>query len=142
MLEKLFITAAAVAAMSVPFAGVAWAEPPSDPGSSDSGIGSGGIPATLGNFLDSGISPSANPSGAPVAPGSVLNGLAKLPGTAPDAMGQFETGLWATHTLTSGDQIQTVWGPTAPGLAIKPLTPGCSHGHTAVTDPNSIKCVD
>src|SRR5438270_10675895 len=116
MLKKLFITAAAAAALSVPLAGAAWADPPSDPSSNDNAVGKGGIPEKLGNFLDSGISPSANPSGAPVAPGSVLNGLAKLPGNAPDAMGQFETGLWATHTLTSGDQIQTVWGSTPPGL--------------------------
>jgi hypothetical protein len=53
MLKKLFITAAAAAAMSVPFAGVAWAEPPSDPGSSDNGVGPGGVPEKLGNFLDS-----------------------------------------------------------------------------------------
>jgi hypothetical protein len=141
MLKKLFITAAAAAAMSVPFAGVAWAEPPSDPGSSDNGVGPGGVPEKLGNFLDTGITPGANPSGAAITPGSVVNGLAKAPGTTPEAVGQFETGLWATHTLTNGDQVQTVWGATPPGLAIKPITPGCSHGHTAITDPSSVKCV-
>jgi hypothetical protein len=139
MLQKLFVTAAAVAAMSVPLAGVAWAEPASDPG--DTGIGTGGVPEKLGNFLDTGITPSANPSGAAITPGSVVNGLAKAPGTTPDAVGQFETGLWATHTLTGEGEVQTVWGSTPPGLAIKPITPGCSHGHTAVTDPNSVKCV-
>jgi hypothetical protein len=41
MLKKLFITAAAAAALSVPLAGVAWADPPSDPGSTDSGVGQG-----------------------------------------------------------------------------------------------------
>ena len=34
MLKKLFVTAAAAAAVSVPLAGVAWADPPSDPDSS------------------------------------------------------------------------------------------------------------
>jgi hypothetical protein len=41
MLKKLFITAAAAAAVSVPLAGVAWADRPSDPGSNGSGIGQG-----------------------------------------------------------------------------------------------------
>jgi hypothetical protein len=142
MLKKLFITAAAAAAMSVPLAGAAWADPPSDPGSNDNPIGQGGVPKKLGTFVDSGITPSANPSGDPTPPGSVfISGLAKLPGNTPTAVGQFEAGLWATHTLTSGDQVQTVWGPTSPGLAIKPVTPGCSHGRSAITDPNSVKCV-
>ncbi|WP_029114068.1 hypothetical protein [Mycobacterium sp. URHB0044] len=141
MIKKALVAAIAAGALSVPLAALASADPPSDPGSTANGIGSGGVPAKLGNFLDTGITPGANPSGAPVTPGSVINGLAKLPGTTPDAMGQFETGLWATHTLTNGDQVQTVWGPTPPGLAVKPITPGCSHGHTAVTDSTSVKCV-
>ena len=52
MLKKLFVTAAAAAAVSVPLAGVAWADPPSDPGSNGNGIGKGGIPNKTGNFLD------------------------------------------------------------------------------------------
>ena len=147
MLKKLFVAAAAAAAVSIPFAGVAWADPPSDPGSNASapgskGIGAGGIPKKLGTFVDTGITPSANPSGDPKPPGSAFfKDLAKLPGSTPVAVGQFETGLWATHTLTSGEPVQTVWGPTPPGLALKPLTPGCSHGHSAITDPNSVRCV-
>jgi hypothetical protein len=141
MFKKLFVAAAAAAAMSVPLAGMAWAEPPSDPGSSDNGIGKGGVPQKLGTFLNTGITPSANPSGDPTPPGSVINGLAKLPGSTPVAGGEFESGLWGTHTLTSGEQIQTVWGPTPPGLGIKPVTPGCSHGRSGITDPNSVKCL-
>jgi hypothetical protein len=142
MLKKLFATAAAAAALSVPLAGVAWAEPPADPGSTGGGIGQGGIPKKLGTFVDSGITPTANPSGGPTPPGSTFfKDLAKLPGSMPVAVGQFESGLWATHTLTNGDPVQTVWGPTPPGMALKPLTPGCSHGHSAITDPSSVKCV-
>lgn len=40
MLKKLFFTAAAAAAVSVPLAGVAWADKPSDPGGN--GVGKGG----------------------------------------------------------------------------------------------------
>ena len=143
MFKKLFIAAAAAAAVSVPLAGMAWADPPSDPGASDSGVGNGGIPEKLGNFVDTGITPSANPSGDPAPPGrAFFRDLAKLPGNTPTAVGEFETGLWATHDLANGDSVQRVWGPTPPGLALKPLTPGCDQGHTAVTDPNSVKCVN
>ena len=45
MLKKLFVAAAAAAAVSVPLAGVAWADKPSDPGSNGNGSnGKGGIP--------------------------------------------------------------------------------------------------
>ena len=48
MLKKLFVTAAAAAAVSVPLAGVAWAEPPADPGSNAAdpanAPGPGGVP--------------------------------------------------------------------------------------------------
>jgi hypothetical protein len=142
MFKKLFVAAAAAAAVSVPLAGMAWADPPSDPGSSGNGIGKGGVPEKLGTLVDTGVTPSANPSGDPTPPGSVfIKGLAKLPGSTPVAVGEFETGFWTTHSLTSGGQVQTVWGSTPPGLAIKPITPGCSHGRSAITDPNSVKCV-
>ncbi len=42
MITKLFVTAVAVAAISVPLAGVAWADPPTDPSSNDNGLGSAG----------------------------------------------------------------------------------------------------
>jgi len=58
------------------------------------GIGSGGVPGTIGG-----------PGNAPVPPGSVLSGLAKLPGSQPDAIG-----------------IQ-------PGQAVKGLTPGADKGN-------------
>ena len=48
MLKKLFVTAAAAVAVSVPLAGVAWAEPPADPGSNGDGMGAGGIPSVIG----------------------------------------------------------------------------------------------
>ena len=48
MLKKLFVTAAAAAAVSVPLAGVAWA----DTGDSNgNGIGAGGVPQKAGTVL-------------------------------------------------------------------------------------------
>ena len=44
MLKKLFVTAAAATAMSIPLAGVAWSDP-ADPGDPNgNGIGAGGVP--------------------------------------------------------------------------------------------------
>ena len=132
MLKKLFITAAAAAAVSVPLAGVAWAEPDSNspPGQNDTGPG---LPAKLGTFADTGIkgkilgTPSLNPSGAPTPPGSVfVKPLTGLPGNIPGALGDFENQLWSAYTLADGTSIPTTWGDTPPGLAIKPLTPGCN----------------
>lgn len=49
MLKTLVITTAAAATVSVPLAGVAWADEPSDPGSSNSvGVGAGGVPTAIG----------------------------------------------------------------------------------------------
>ncbi len=59
MLKKLFITAAAAAAVSVPLAGIAQAAP-SDNGN-DGGVGKGGIPARAGAVLDSVNTPPNEP---------------------------------------------------------------------------------
>ena len=129
MLKKLFITAAAAAAMSVPLAGVAWADPPSDPGSNASGVGQGGIPKKFGDFADS-VNQNPNGPGNPVPPGQeikVAKGL--FPGVpTPTAVGELINGVYASIG------VPTTFGPTPPGLAVKTFTPGCTSGHTA-TDP-------
>jgi hypothetical protein len=147
MLKKLFVTVAAAAAVSVPLAGVAWADPPSDPGSNGNGLGKGGIPTKLGNSLSNSVSPNANPNPGgvgPVTPGSAIN-MAKdlFPGVStPVAVGDFLTAFGATHTsAVPGFNPQTTpFGPTAPGLVIKALSPGCGNGHTGVTQPGASTC--
>ena len=143
MFKKLFFTAAAAAAVSVPLAGAAWAEPPSDPSSTDNGMGRGGMPEKLGNFVDSGVAPDDLPFSAPLPPGEVINGLAKADNiNTPDAVAGFESNLWGTHTLVDGTPLPSnldEWGNITPGLAIKPLTPGCDKGRSAV--PGSTQCV-
>jgi hypothetical protein len=144
MIKKVLAGAIAAGALSVPLAGVAWAEPASNPDAGGSAVGEGGIPEKLGDFLESDVTPNANPNGpdgGPVTVGSIVKGLTAVEGNVPDALGEFETGLWSTHVLLNGEPIQTVWGTTPPGLAIKPLTPGCSHGRSAITDPASVRCV-
>ena len=80
MLKKLFFAPAAAAAVSVPLAGVAWADKPSDPGGN--GVGKGGVPATVGEALNRNY--PAVYDGSPVTPGSDSAGSQKqnAPGPA------------------------------------------------------------
>ena len=129
MLKKLFITAAAAAVVSVPLAGMAWAEPSSDPGTNDKGssgenkLGKGGVPKHLGEVLHE-INSDTYPSD-PISPGSIASDVAGMPGSVPDAFGNFVNGFWGLVG------VETDYGPTAPGLAVKQFTPGCTHGRQA-----------
>ncbi|HKV20268.1 MAG TPA: hypothetical protein VJR50_14650 [Mycobacterium sp.] len=140
MIKKMIVAAAAAGAVSVPLAGLAWAEPPDDPGSN--GIGAGGMPDKLGNFVEHGIEPANTGLKAPLPLGAVVRGLAKTPTVnTPDAVAAFEADLWKTHDLANGQDITSDgWGNITPGLAIKPLTPGCEKGRSAVPD-GAPKCV-
>jgi hypothetical protein len=139
MLKKLFFTAAAAAAVSVPLAGVAWADKPSDPGGN--GVGKGGVPAAVGEALNRNY-PTVY-DGSPVTPGSVFSGVAKTkpPGTSlPDAYGAALTltvnqlglpdlvpGVTAPATPPpSGTTFEV--GSTTPGSVVKLFTPGCVNG--------------
>ena len=146
MLKKLFVTAAAAAAMSVPLAGAAWADKPDDPGSNGNGIGQGGIPQKAGTVLGSlGENPNDpnNPtSDAPVPPGSVYKVAAKTPCTAsgtavkcstPDAYGEALDAFAdrnADELAALGISVPPTFGPTPPGFATKAFTPGCANGHS------------
>ena len=103
MLKKLFVTAAAAAAVSVPLAGVAWAEPPDDPGTT-----------------------AADPSNAP-GPGGVPGKTAQVFGVE----GQFTPGK-GTPDLPFGisDFAKLEPGPIAtnvapPGPTVRIFTPSC-----------------
>ena len=148
MLKKLIVTAAAAAAMSVPLAGVACADKPSDPGSKPSdpgsngkGLGQGGVPAAAGAYLHK-TYPDANPPFPDkVTPGSVFSQAAKLPGNTPEGYGaaltqQFNT-LGLPDVFPSGSSPEATpppmgttytVGPTIPGSVVKLFTPGCSSG--------------
>ena len=121
MLKKLFITAAAAAAMSVPLAGVAWANPPSQPNDPP---GKGGVPREAGDYLG---------SPTPITPGQEFN-VAKgmFPGVkTPEAVRQFVNLFYGPATNGFVD-------PIPPGIATKTFTPGCSHGHKATDGPGGL----
>jgi hypothetical protein len=141
MFKKLLFTAAATAALSIPLAGVALADEPSDPGSTAGGIGKGGMPQRLGDFAATGVTPPLAETNAPIPPGKEFN-LAKdlSPGVpTPTAIRNFESFVWSNSQLVLPDgTLETIpsdpdlWTNVTPGLAIKPLTPGCDKGRSAV----------
>jgi hypothetical protein len=131
MLKKLFVTAAAAAAVSVPLAGAAWADP-GDP--SGNGVGQGGIPKVVGQ-IDDDLGTNINPPDEPLTPGAVFNNAkdAAPKGTnTPDAYGGALDDFFGTNAFK----------PTPPGLGVKSATPGCSNGHgvdgTAIGQPGNI----
>ena len=108
MLKKLFVTAAAAAAVSVPFAGVAWADQPDDPGSNSHGVGAGGIPSVIGG--EEGPFPPGTGSEERDIDG--ISDFAQQPGVSlPDAI---------HRAFPDTDRT--------PGGAIKRQTPGCGNG--------------
>jgi len=142
MLKKLFVTAAAAAAVSVPLAGMAWADPPFDPGSNGKGIGQGGVPTRAGATLDAitAVGQATNPAlrnlnlngtGNPSPPGSMHSIFAKKAGNTPDATGAFVDFVYKNYL-----GFNTAFSNTKlpPGLTVKSLTPGCASGRIA-TDP-------
>jgi hypothetical protein len=153
MFKRLFVTSAAAAAVSVPLAGAACADPPSDPGSNGNGIGAGGVPQKAGETLSEGVTPNANPNPGgvgPVTPGSAFN-VAKdaFPGVStPVAYGNTLTVFWSgapgvpPHTWTDPDLVAQTepFGPTPPGMGVKAFTPGCSHGRSGITQDDATKC--
>jgi hypothetical protein len=70
MLRKVLVTLIAAGAMSVPLAGVAWADP--------NGIGSGGVPGEIGGSPGSGATPSL--SDIAHQPGSMIDAIEDLTG--------------------------------------------------------------
>ena len=147
MLKKLFFTAAVAAAVAVPLAGVASADA-GDP--NGNGLGKGGMPQRLGDFAATGVTPPLAPSNDKIPPGQEFNTAkdyyaAVHPGqkaNTPTAVAEFESFVWTGRTLADGTVISNNpddWTNITPGLAIKPLTPGCGKGRSVI--PGNTQCV-
>ncbi len=140
MFKKLLFTTVAAAAVSLPLAGVASADPANPNGN---GLGQGGMPQRLGDFANSGVNPPLAETNDPIPPGQEFN-LAKdfyaatHPGekaNTPTAVKEFEAFVWAGRTLADGTPVSNNpddWTNITPGLAIKPLGPGCGKGRTGL----------
>ena len=158
MLTKLFITAAAAAALSVPLAGAAWADPPSGNNPPGHGVTGPGVPHEAGATLDAitAVGQSSNPdlpninpngTGLPVPPGKLFNEGKdqfktdpltgkNIPGVStPDAFQAFVGGVYRDYL--GADPAASPNG-FAPGHATKSLTPGCSRGSTGIVNGTSV----
>ncbi len=132
MFKKLFITAAAAAAVSVPLAGVAWATPANNepPGQRDTPSGQPGIPGVVGEVADAlGVNPNPGEALPPgqgfkeLKDGSVtVNGVPITieGGNAPERYADF---INQVTGLPVGEKLPG-------GLGIKSGTPACKSGQT------------
>ena len=148
MLKKMFVTAAAAAAVSVPLAGVASAAPGGQGDPNGNGIGPGGIPArataTVADQLsDLGVDQTvidaiaaANQSGKSgvVAPGSAYSLGAKTPCqsasgpvkcNAPDGYGAALNAFYFTPIADGG-----LVGASVDNPLVNPFNPGEEFGST------------
>jgi hypothetical protein len=130
MLKKLFVTAAAAAAVSVPLAGVAWADQPADAADNGNGNKAGGVPQDAGDALAS----LGAGDGSRVTPGSVFSVSAKKDGNTPDAYGKDLTDFWSVFGPLNGEPAY-VLDTTPPGKATKVFTPGCNNGNVLSATP-------
>lgn len=108
MIAKVLVTALAAGALSVPLAGVAWAEPADN---DVDGVGAGGVPVKIAKVLEQNGGPSVDavPPGTGYGPNIYgTSDFAKLPGSVPGALGSI--GL----------------GPLTPGDFVTAVTPGCT----------------
>jgi hypothetical protein len=144
MLKKLFVTAAAAAAVSVPLAGAAWATPANNnpPGHPEPNPISGvtpkkpGIPGVVGVVADV-VGTNPNP-GQALPPGQGFKGLkgdsittdfGPVPitgGNRPERYASFIEQVLPKLGIPVGDLDKL---PT--GLGVKAGTPACSSGTTA-----------
>jgi hypothetical protein len=148
MLKKLFVTAAAAAAVSVPFAGVAWADKPEDPGAGNQGVPDRATATVVDQLSDLGVDETtintvlaASQSGnsGVVAPGSAYSTGAKVPGlNAPDgygvALNAFYSGLGIPLTDPRVNPFDPgePFGRTIPGSVTRAFTPGCAQHSSGV----------
>ena len=104
MFKKLFVAVAAAGAMTVPLAGVAWADDRPADGVGAHGVGKGGIPKAIGDAYPDQIDPRDR-----IPPGSEIRRAAKddPEGSVPD---------YINHN--------TPFGRIGPGQLVKAYTPG------------------
>lgn len=123
MLKKLFVTAAATAAVSVPLAGAAWATPENNepPGQRDTTSGQPGMPGVVGQVAD-GYGTNPNP-GEALPPGQVFSNLKDLPFGGKNTPERYANALNALTPVDVGDSL-------SPGLGVKTGTPACKNGRT------------
>jgi hypothetical protein len=146
MLKKLFVTAAAAAAMSVPLAGAAWADKPDDPGAGNQGVPDRATAAVVNTLSNQGVpDPVINATldafqsgkSGVVAPGTAYSLGAKVSGlNTPDGYGVALNTFYGAFGIDPGlvnpyDPGQP-FGRTIPGSVTTAFTPNCANHSTGV----------
>jgi hypothetical protein len=136
MLKKLFVTAAAAAAVSVPLAGAAWAEPPADPGAGNQGVpdrAAGAVESILGN--PDALDGLQNGNSGVVSPGAAFKLGAKVPGlNTPDGYAVALNGFYVSQ---GRPDLATFEPPLIPGSVTTQFTPACRQHSSGVCIPES-----
>ena len=146
MLKKLFITAAAAAAVSVPLAGAAWADKPADPGAGNQGVPDRATAAVEDTLDSQGVpDPAINATidavqsgkSGVVAPGTAYSLGAKVPGlNTPDgygvALNSFYEGFGIDPGSVNAYDPGQPFGRTIPGSVTTAFTPNCATHSTGV----------
>jgi hypothetical protein len=145
VLKKMLVAVVAAGAMSVPLAGVAWADQPDNPGSQGQGQGQGqgrpDNPGSQGNGRPD--NPGSQGNGRPDNPGSQGNGRPDNPGSQGNGPGDFGgppgaqvggAGGYAHQDGSVPDAIEsaTDLGRIGPGQIVRSFTPGCDDGDATV----------
>jgi opacity protein-like surface antigen len=125
MLKRLFVTAAAAAAMSVPLAGLAYADQPDDPGAGNQGVPDRAAAAVeaFGGSVDGFQSGNSTV----VAPGTAYSTGAKVPGlNTPDGYGVALNTYWENQGIDPTTVPGYPFGRTIPGSVTKQFTHGAA----------------
>ena len=137
MLKKLFVGVIAAGALSVPLAGVAWADQPADPGAGNNGVpdratavvesqlSDNGVPQAT---IDAFIAAAQSGKSGNVAPGTAFSTGAKVPGmNTPDGYGAALNDYYRTH---SDPVFDPGFVRVIPGQVTRTLTNHCAQHPT------------
>ena len=130
MLKKLFVTAAAAAAVSVPLAGAAWADQPEDPGAGNQGVPDRAAAvvrstvAAIGGDPDTALDGFQSGKSGVTAPGTAYSTGAKVEGlNTPDGYAVALNDYYVTH---SNPPFDPDFKRVVPGTVTRTLTNGCA----------------
>ena len=146
MLKKVLVAVVAAGAMSVPLAGVAWADKPDDPGAGNQGVPDRATAVVVNTLKNQGVPDTvinatlaafqSGKSGV-VAPGTAYSTGAKVPGlNTPDGYGVALNTFYRAFGIDPGD-VNPVdpgqpFGRTIPGSVTRAFTPGCAQHSSGV----------
>ena len=129
MIKKALVAVMAAGALSIPLAGMAWADQPDDPGAGNKGVPDRAKAAieSLGGSVDGFQSGNSSV----VAPGTAFSTGAKVDGVnTPEGYGRALNAYWEGQAAAGNVNLATVpgypFGRTVPGSVTKQFTNGAT----------------